>query len=171
MSVNPSGAFEQVFQGYTLQTLRTASILGTSFTLTDLVTVAGRSALELSVALTEAVRAQVLEDDGDRLRFRHDLIRDAIYEDLPLTVGRGLHREAGQRLAQTAAPPLQVVEQLARGAGNGDAEAIGWLTRAAREAAATSPEVAADLLERAIGLMSPDDPGRDRLAERATACW
>jgi predicted ATPase len=101
----------------TLQTLRTASILGTSFTLTDLVTVAGRSALELSVALTEAVRAQVLEDDGDRLRFRHDLIRDAIYEDLPLTVGRGLHREAGQRLAQTAAPPLQVAEQLARGAG------------------------------------------------------
>ena len=112
----------------TLQTLRTTSILGTSFTLTDLVTVAGRSALELSVALTEAVRAQVLEDDGDRLRFRHDLIRDAIYEDLPLTVRRGLHREAGQRLAQTAAPPLQVAEQLARGAGNGDAEAIGWPT-------------------------------------------
>ena len=154
----------------TLQTLRTASILGTSFTLTDLATVTDRSALELAVALTEAVRAQVLEDDGDQLRFRHDLIRDAIYEDLPLTVRRGLHREAGQRLAQTAAPSLQVAEQLARGARKGGAEAIGWLTKAAREATATSPEVAAGLLERAIGLMSPADPGRDRLlAERASS--
>ena len=34
-------------------------------------------------------------DDGDRLRFRHDLIRAALYEDLPLSVRRGLHREAG----------------------------------------------------------------------------
>jgi predicted ATPase len=38
---------------------------------------------------------RVLDDDGDRLRFRHDLIRDALYEDLPLSVRRGLHREAG----------------------------------------------------------------------------
>jgi len=27
--------------------------------------------------------AQVIEDDGARLRFRHDLIRDAIYEETP----------------------------------------------------------------------------------------
>ena len=52
----------------------------------------------------EAIRARVLEDDGARLRFRHDLIRDAIYEDLPLSVRRALHREAGQRLARTGRP-------------------------------------------------------------------
>jgi tetratricopeptide (TPR) repeat protein len=156
--------------GDTLQALRDASILGSSFTLTDLATVSGRSALELSVTLAEAVRARVLEDDGDRLRFRHDLIRDAIYEDLPLSVRRGLHREAGQRLAQTGAPSLQVAEHLARGARKGDAEAIGWLTRAARDAAPTSPDVGADLLKRATGLMGPADPGRDRLlAEQATS--
>jgi len=154
----------------TLQALRAASILGSSFTLTDLATVAGRSALELSVALAEAVRAHVIEDDGTHLRFRHDLIRDAIYEDLPGSVRRALHREAGQRLAQSGAPALQVAEHLARGARTGDAEAIGWLTRAAREAAATSPDVAADLLERAIGLTGPADPGRDRLlAEQASS--
>ena len=156
--------------GDTLQALRAASILGTSFTLTDLATVAGRSALELSVALAEAVRARVLEDDGDRLRFRHDLIRDAIYEDLPLSVRRALHREAGQRLAHVHAPALLVAEHLARGARTADAEAIGWLTKAAREAAPTSPDVAADLLERAIGLLGPADPGRDRLlAEQASS--
>ncbi len=154
----------------TLQALRAASILGSSFTVTELSVTMARPALELSVVLAEGIAGRVLEEYGAVIRFRHDLIRDAIYEDLPLSVRRGLHREAGQRLARTGAPALQVAEQLARGAGQGDAEAIGWLTRAAREAAARSPDVAADLLERAAGLMAPADPGRDRLlAERASS--
>ena len=103
----------------TLQALRSASILGSSFTLTDLAVIIGRSALDLSMVLAEAIRARVLEDDGTRLRFRHDLIRDAIYEDLPASVRRALHREAGQRLAAAGAPALQVAEHLARGAGRG----------------------------------------------------
>ena len=153
-----------------LQALRAASILGSSFTVTELSVTMARPALELSVVLAEGIAGRVLEEYGAVIRFRHDLIRDAIYEDLPLSVRRGLHREAGQRLARTGAPALQVAEQLARGAGQGDAEAIGWLTRAAREAAARSPDVAANLLERAAGLMAPADPGRDRLlAERASS--
>ena len=156
--------------GDTLQALRAASILGSSFTVTELSVTMARPALELSVVLAEGIAGRVLEEYGAVIRFRHDLIRDAIYEDLPLSVRRGLHREAGRRLAQTGAPALQVAEQLARGAGQGDAEAIGWLTRAAREAAARSPDIAADLLERAAGLMAPADPGRDRLlAERASS--
>jgi DNA-binding CsgD family transcriptional regulator len=152
----------------TLQVLRAASVLGSSFSLTDLATITGGSALELSGALAGAVRAGVIEDDGARLRFRHDLIRDAIYEDLPGGVRLGLHREAGQRLAATGAPALQVAEHLARAAVAGDTEAIRWLTRAAREAVATSPDVAASLLARAAGLMDPADPDRDTLlAERA----
>ena len=152
----------------TLHALRAASILGSSFTITDLSVTMARPALELFQVLAEAIIARVLEDDGARLRFRHDLIRDAIYEDLPTTIRRGLHHEAGQRLAQAGAPSPQVAEQFARGAGPGDTEAISWLARAAREAAARSPDVAADLMGRAVGLMSSADPGRDRLlAERA----
>ena len=154
----------------TLQALRAASILGSGFSLTDLATVTGRPAVELSVVLGEAIRARVLEDDGARLRFRHELIRDAMYEDLAGSVRRGLHREAGQRLAQAGAPPLQVAEHLARGAVTGDTEAVTWLARAARQAAPRSPEVAADLLGRAAGLMTPTDPGRDGLlAEQASS--
>jgi DNA-binding CsgD family transcriptional regulator len=154
----------------TLQALQAASILGSSFTVTELSVTTARPVLELSRMLAEAITGRVLEDDGDRLRFRHDLIRDAIYEDLPGSVRRGLHREAGRRLAGAGAAALQVAEQLARGAGRGDAEAIGWLARAAREAAPTSPDVAADLLDRATRLMNPADPGRDHLlAERASS--
>jgi DNA-binding CsgD family transcriptional regulator len=151
-----------------LEALRAAAILGAGFTLTDLATVTGQPALRLSVLLAEPIRARVLADDGARLRFRHDLIRDAIYDDLPGSIRTALHREAGQRLAAAGAPALQVAEHLARGAGQGDAEAATWLARAARQAASTSPEVAAGLLDRAIGLTRPGDQGRDRLlAERA----
>ncbi len=153
-----------------LQALRSASILGSGFTLTDLATITGRPAVDLSVVLDEAIRARVLEDDGARLRFRHDLIRDAIYQDLAGSVRRALHREAGQRLAQAGAPALQVAEHLGRGATPGDTEAVTWLARAARQAAPRSPDVAADLLGRAAGLMAPGDPGRDRLlAEQANS--
>ena len=97
----------------TLQVLRAASVLGASFTVTDLATVTARSALDLSQALARAVMTHVVEDDGIHLRFRHDLIRDAIYEDLPLSVRHALHREAGQRLARVPAPARQVAEHLA----------------------------------------------------------
>jgi DNA-binding CsgD family transcriptional regulator/TolA-binding protein len=154
----------------TLQVLRAASILGSSFSLTELSTTTGRSALELSSVLAEALRARVLDDDGRRLKFRHDLLGEALYEDIPAGVRLGLHREAGRRLARSGAPALQVAEHLARGAGPGDAEAVAWLTRAASEAAPRSPAVAADLLERAVGLADPADPARDRLlVERAGA--
>jgi DNA-binding CsgD family transcriptional regulator len=154
----------------TLRVLRAASILGSGFSLTDLAAVTGRPAVDLSAVLAEAITARVLADDGAVLRFRHDLIRESIYEDLPVSVRRGLHREAGQRLAQRGAPSLQVAEHLARGATQGDAEAIGWLVRAARDEVARSPNVAADLLTRAAGLMDLTDPGRDRLlAERASS--
>jgi DNA-binding CsgD family transcriptional regulator len=157
----------------TLQALRSASILGSCFSLTDLATVTGRPAVDLSVVLGEAIRARVLEDDGARLHFRHELIRDAIYQDLAGSVRQALHREAGQRLAQAGAPALQVAEHLARGATTGDMEAVTWLVRAARQAAPRAPDVAADLLGRAAGLMAAGDPGRDALlAEQAsTLMW
>ncbi len=154
----------------TLATLRAAAILGSGFSLADLATVTGRPATDLSVVLAEAIRARLIEDDGAVLRFRHDLIRESIYADLPGSVRRGLHREAGQRLAGSGAPALQIAEHLARGAVPGDPMAVEWLTRAAREAAASSPDAAADLLGRAAGLIDPAGPGRDRLlAERASS--
>jgi DNA-binding CsgD family transcriptional regulator len=156
--------------GDTLEALRAASILGSSFSLVELSTTTGRSVLELSSVLAEAIRARILEDDSNRLKFRHDLIHEAIYEDLPAGVRLALHREAGRRLAAGGAEALAVAEHLVRGAGRGDDEAVAWLTRAARQAAPRSPAVAADLLERAVGLADPADPGRDRLlAERAGA--
>ncbi|MDN5853651.1 MAG: AAA family ATPase [Actinomycetia bacterium] len=158
--------------GDTLAALRPASILGASFSVPDLATTTARPVIDLSAALAPAITAHVLVDHGDRLRFRHDLIRDAVYADLPRSVRLGLHREAGRRLARSDAPALQVAEHLACGAGRGDPQTVAWLTRAARETAPRAPGVAAELLQRAIDVADPVDPGRDRLvAERASALW
>ena len=140
-----------------LDLLRHASVLGSSFALADLATVTSRSAFDLSAALDDAFLAGVLADDGDRLCFRHDVIREALYADLSSAIRAGLHREAGHRLAAAGAPALHVAQQLVRGADKGDVAAIAWLTRAAHDAAPTSPGVAADLLDRAIALMDPAD--------------
>lgn len=147
----------------TLQVLQAASILGSAFSLTDLALISGRPAIGLTASLTEAIRSRVVEDDGAQLRFRHDLIRDSIYQDLPASMRRGLHREAAVRLAQSGTPALRVAEHFARGAAEGDSEAIDWLARAARQAGPGSPAAAASLLDRAITLMQPDDPRRDQL--------
>jgi DNA-binding CsgD family transcriptional regulator/tetratricopeptide (TPR) repeat protein len=153
-----------------LDVLRTASILGVRFSVTDLTATTGRSVLALSSSLREAVRARVLEEDGQRLRFRHDLIRDAVYADIPEGVRLAMHREAGQRLADSGAPALQVAEHLKRSASAGDSLAVRWLTRAAREVATSSPLVAATLLQHAVELSGANDPERDGLlAERAVS--
>ena len=155
--------------GETLDALQAASILGSRFELRDLATVTEQPARDLSAALADAVAAHVLEDDDAHLRFRHDLLRESIYQDVPTTIRKGLHREAGQRLARAGAPSMQVAEHLSRGAAVGDGEAIDWLTRAAREASQTSPDTAADLLRRALELMDETDPTWSMvLAEQAT---
>ena len=144
----------------TLEVLRPASVLGSSFSVLDLTTTTGRSALDLAATLDPAISASILVEDGDRLRFRHDLIRDAVYEDMPRGIRMGLHREAGLRLADADAPALRVAEHLARGAAAGDAGAVAWLTRAARETATRSPEAAAELFGRAVELAERSDADR-----------
>ncbi|HZC69273.1 MAG TPA: AAA family ATPase [Jatrophihabitans sp.] len=152
----------------TLQTLRAGSLLGSTFSLRELAAVTARPVGELVPALEAAMTAGVLDEDGIRLRFRHDLIRDAIYADMTPSLRLGLHREAAVRLTEIGSPATRVADQFIRGATPGDPEAIDWLTKAAREAVATSPETAADFLERAAELMTKTDPRRDMLlVERA----
>jgi DNA-binding CsgD family transcriptional regulator len=149
----------------TLEVLRVASVLGSSFRVGELATTMGRSAVELAGVLEDALRAGVLEGAPESsLRFRHDLIRDAVYLDMPDSLRAALHGESGQRLAAAGAPALRVAEQLRRGDGQGDPQTVEWLVRAAREAAPGSPSVAADLLGDALQLAAPTEPERDSLA-------
>ena len=129
---------------------------GVRFT-ADLSVTMDRPVVELFGVLAEGIAGRVLGDDGDRLRFRHDVIRDAIYEDCRRHPPRPAPRGRAAAGADRGARP-QVAEHLARGAARGDTEAVGWLSRAAREAAATSPDVARRCWTGGGADGSPGDP-------------
>jgi DNA-binding NarL/FixJ family response regulator len=147
-----------------LNLLRVASILGSTFSLTELSLLAGRNPALLVPALAAAIDAGLLTESGDRLAFRHDLVRDALYHDLPASVRKGLHRQAGAVLAGAGIPVERVAGHVALGAEQGDAEAVGWLRRAAQFAAGRAPATTVRLLERALEISDPSDPIRDAIA-------
>jgi DNA-binding CsgD family transcriptional regulator len=150
-----------------LQLLRIAAVLGSSFTLPDLSVVAGQPIDKLFGLLQDAFRSGVLVDQGGRIAFRHDLVREAVYEDLPESVRIGLHLQAGRSLAAARSPPEQVATHLSLGAQVGDAEAVAWLRRAAEQAFPRAPRIAVNLLGRAAELLPEGAPERDSiLADR-----
>jgi DNA-binding CsgD family transcriptional regulator/tetratricopeptide (TPR) repeat protein len=144
----------------TLHFLQVASALGSTFTLGDVATVIGRTMPSLIGSISEAIRSGILQEREERLGFRHALIRDAIYENLPKDVRSRLHLEAGRRLAAAGAPALRVADQFALGAANKDTEAVAWLRRAVRETASRDPVIAIGLLRRAIELLPADARGK-----------
>lgn len=148
----------------TMEVLRVASVMGTTFEVHELAVVLDSTATTLLPALEEAVASRVLVGSGERMSFAHDLVRAAIYEDLPLGVRRALHAQAGHTLARWGAPLSQVAAHLTLGAVPGDAEAVGWLRRAAREAAPKAPGIAAELLMHARELAGPVYAERTELA-------
>jgi predicted ATPase len=145
--------------------LRSASLLGDGFSLVDLATVTDRRARDLLEELRPALASGLLADQGRVLVFRHQLVRDAIYEDIPEAARVALHREAGRALTAAGAPLSQVASHVLLGAVVGDAAAALSLRAAAREAAARAPGIAVDLLRRAQELLPPGHPERDRVLQ------
>lgn len=142
----------------TLWLLRVASILGVGFRPAHLAALTGRNMAELMAPLAEASTAGLLHDVGEELRFRHELVREALYGDLPLGVRSELHRDAARALAERGAAPSLVAEHLMRGAEPGDEAAARTLGEAARRIAVEAPATATDLLEQAIAIAPPASP-------------
>lgn len=144
--------------------LRLATVLGATFSVADLCLLAGRTAAELSAPLDIALTSGMLEEDRDRLRFRHALIRECLYDDLPPTLRQALHRDMASALLAAGEPATKVGQHLLRGAAPGDRPALVALHATAVELAGPSPAVAAELLERARELIDPTDPLAPRIA-------
>ncbi|MFG1954586.1 AAA family ATPase [Micromonospora sp. NPDC048830] len=139
-----------------------AAVLGSAFTVDDLGVVSGQAATELMVVVDEAVAGGVLAASGDRLVFRHGLIRQALYEAMPASLRAALHRQAARALAGAGAPVERVAEQLLAGPVTADEWMIDWVAREAAAMTYRAPRVAVDLLTRVRGAVD-DDPRRERL--------
>ena len=125
-----------------------ASSLGLRFTLHDLAAMTSLSVGELVDPVTELLVADVFIEDGDRLSFRHDLIREAVRAGLAIPVRRGLDRQGADVLIARGALPTEVALQLAESAEPGDDVAIETVLKATQELALSDPAGAASLAER-----------------------
>ena len=143
--------------------VRVASVLPDRFSAGLLAAMLDRQPAALMSALAEAVRADLLIDDGEQLRFRHDLLREATRQSLPQSLRRAMERQSASIMLRTGAAPAEVATQLARSAEPGDSEAISALRKAARSLSNSDASAAADLSERALELMPADDGERGRL--------
>jgi DNA-binding CsgD family transcriptional regulator/tetratricopeptide (TPR) repeat protein len=103
----------------TKRVLEAAALLGVRFAVSDLTTVLGTSVADVRPAIDEARATGVLIDSGDgtALAFRHPLIREALYAEMPAAVRRAWHLDAGHALAAAGAAPDRVARQLLRAIG------------------------------------------------------
>src|SRR5437667_209795 len=144
-----------------LETLQVASILGSSFSVADLAAATGRRVPALTPILTASVRAGILGEDGSNLAFRHDLIRDALYREVPAALRGWWHLAVARVLTDSGRTADELAEHIVRGAPPGDLLAVEWLRTAARQAETRSPTVAAELLQRFLERAPATDPHRD----------
>jgi hypothetical protein len=152
-----------VLTAESVELLRLAAVCGQEVDPAELSLLSGDNAVAVGTALRDAEQAGVLEVWDGHLRFRHELIHDALYNDWPEPVVRSLHRDLGVRLAAIGAPAWRIAHHLSLGAAEGDMLAVDWLHRAGLEAAHRDPFAAVPLLERAMDLAPPNAPDRDTI--------
>ena len=139
------------------EVVRVAAVLPDRFSAGLLAAMLDRSPSSLMSALEEAVRADLLVEDGERLRFRHDLLREATRQSLPQSLRRAMERQSASVMLRMGATPAEVATQLARSAEPGDREAVDALCEAAQSVGHSDASAAADLSKRALELLPSDD--------------
>jgi DNA-binding NarL/FixJ family response regulator len=149
--------------------LQMACVLGRRFSADELAGLTGTTMAATVGALREAMAAGLVTEDGDRVAFRHDLVREAVDATLPRTVRQSLRRRAVEVMLRHGAPPSDVAELVMDVARPGDTEAIAILRRAAAETGRMSPTVASLLSRRALDLTPPGEPVRGPLTAETLA--
>jgi len=147
-----------------LAVLRPASVLGQGFTEDLLNAATGLPLAQIEDALRLAVDHNILRAAAGGLRFRHDLMREAVYDDLLPAQRHRLHVAAAAAIEADEAiidPPGARWGVLAlhwKAAGD-SVRALGASIQAARWAALVgAPSEAADHLETALALMEQTPP-------------
>jgi DNA-binding CsgD family transcriptional regulator len=149
-----------------------ASGLGRRFSVHDLAAMTDMSITELVAPVNELVRAEILADDGGRLAFRHDIIREAVRGSLLSSLRSAIDRRAAEVLLARGALPVEVATQLVASADPGDDVAIDTALKAARVLGASDPAAAAELASRALDLTPPRHPLRGPLvAQRVVSLF
>ena len=115
--------------------------------------------------LDELLKADLLRttDVPRRFRFRHPLVRRAVYEEAAPGWRLGAHERSAEALAARGAPAPARAHHVERSAREGDADAVAVLREAGEEAARLAPASAAHWFTEALRLQPANVPAEERI--------
>ncbi|MDP1902619.1 MAG: AAA family ATPase [Rubrivivax sp.] len=116
-----------------LAVLKWMALAGDEFDATTAAALAPDAQAHAFAVLDAALAADVLVLAGARFRFRHELVRQALIDQIAPHQRLKMHRQAAQRLAELDAAPAIVARHWLEG--GSPREALPWLLAAARDAA------------------------------------
>ncbi len=142
----------------TVALVRFAAVLGRPFSIADATTILEETSSHAMLeALQAAVRGGILIESATTIAFKHDLLRQAIYEETPPSQRLALHRAIAAHLLETAGP-IDATSHVLASASIADRGAADVITRAATAVLSATPTVAAELMMKAFALILPSDP-------------
>lgn len=148
-----------------MSVLRLAAVLGSSFSLEHLAAVARLPIHDVLAPIQAALEAGILVEKDSLLVFRHELIREALYDELPAEGRRLLHADTASVLLMLDAPGLVVAEHLLSSERPPDDDELVRLLSAADQV--TNAKDRAELLERILALTAPSHRQRTEVVSRA----
>src|SRR4029077_9106601 len=145
------------------QVATVAGSLGRVFSVSELAEMLAVAPASLLGSVEQLVEAGIVRERGDKLSFRHDLVREAVRHACAPSARRALDRQAADVMLARGAMPVEVATQLAASAEPGDEVAITTLLTAAEALATTDPGASADLSRQALDLAPERHPLRGPL--------
>jgi DNA-binding CsgD family transcriptional regulator len=149
------------FPPETVELLKHAAVLGSAFHLHEVAALSSRPVTLVASRFEEPIAAKLLEERGARLSFRHDLIHEAIYQDIPLPIRANIHRDALGVLRSQNAPLVRIAEHMLRALDLGDPQLFDDAVALAFKVENHMPQVALALADKALPLV--DEARRDEI--------
>ncbi len=152
-------------------TLQAAAVAGEPFEPELVAAIAEEPLPSVLAAIDELVEVDFVRptDAPRRFRFRHPIVRRAVYDGMPQGWKLGAHARAAAALSAAHAPASVRAHHVEQSATVGDEHAISLLVQAGRDAAPRAPETAGRLLLAATRLLPPGGDEERRLSLLAEA--
>jgi DNA-binding CsgD family transcriptional regulator len=143
--------------------LDAAAIAGDSFEPELLAVIAASSTSAALDGLDELLSADLVRQTAAPrvFRFRHPIVRRAVYERAPAGWRLAAHARAAKALSAAGAAPADCAQHVERSAALGDESSVALLVDAAHSVAARAPLTAGRWLQAALRLL-PADAGAER---------
>lgn len=171
------GSFAQRLRGQlrevavALPVLQLAAVWGAALPVVDAESLLPASAQDLQYAVAAATAAGLLEPTTAGITFRHDLVREFVYAEVPAAQQMRLHRQVARHLVDSGRRAIEAVPHAAIGARTGDRRCLQILRQAAAESLSV-PQTAVQVMKAAFDALPVTDPEWAEVGEQyANVLW